>query len=179
MVAIIPEQTIFSLEDFMADPPEQMEWVDGQLVEKTGMTLKHSEIQAKLARYWGNFLNESGQGGQVYVELPCRTKKQGRRPDVAYLTPELCEEFGNLPALPQSPSLVAEIVSPTDLAEDLFLKADEYLESGCEEVWLVFPESRRVLILMPNQLLGFHAGTVVNTQLVLKGFSITVDELLG
>lgn len=179
MVAIIPEQTIFSLEDFMADPPEQMEWVDGQLVEKTGMTLKHSEIQAKLARYWGNFLNESGQGGQVYVELPCRTKKQGRRPDVAYLTPELCEEFGNLPALPQSPSLVAEIVSPTDLAEDLFLKADEYLESGCEEVWLVFPESRRVLILMPNQLLGFHAGTVVNTQLVLKGFSIAVYELLG
>jgi hypothetical protein len=31
-----------SLEDFLAHPPNGMEWVDGQLVEKTGMTVKHS-----------------------------------------------------------------------------------------------------------------------------------------
>jgi hypothetical protein len=35
----------FSLEDFVANPPEHMEWVDGQLVEKNGMTLRHGKIQ--------------------------------------------------------------------------------------------------------------------------------------
>ena len=30
----------------MANPPEGMEWVDEQLVEKTGITLKHSEFQS-------------------------------------------------------------------------------------------------------------------------------------
>jgi Uma2 family endonuclease len=61
----------------------------------------------------------------------------------------------------------------------LFAKASEYLESGCQEVWLVFPESRRVLIIIQNQTLGFNTGDVVNTQLVLKGFSVAVDELLA
>ena len=48
---------VFSLEDYMLNPPEHMEWVDGQLVEKNGMTLKHGRIQAKLASYWRNYLN--------------------------------------------------------------------------------------------------------------------------
>jgi Uma2 family endonuclease len=61
----------------------------------------------------------------------------------------------------------------------LFAKASEYLESGCQEVWLVFPESRRVLLITQNQTLGFNTGDVVSTQLVLRGFSVAVDELLA
>ncbi len=156
-----------SLEDFLANPPEHMEWVDGQLLEKTGMTVRHSRIQGRLVRYWGNYKDESGQGGDVFVELPCRTSKQGRRPDVAYLTAELLAQYGEAAALPQSPPLVGEIASPDDSAEDLFAKVQEYLESGCEEVWLVFPESRRVLVLIQGQTLGFNVGDVVSTQLVL------------
>lgn len=40
-----------SLEDWMQEPTEGREWVDGKLVEKNGMTLKHSRIQARLAHY--------------------------------------------------------------------------------------------------------------------------------
>lgn len=168
-----------SLEDFLANPPEHMECVDGQLVEKTGMTLRHSRIQGRLVRYWGNYKDESGQGGDVFVELSCRTSKQGRRPDVAYLTADLVAQYGEASALPQSPPLVGEIASPDDSAEELFAKAQEYLESGCQEVWLVFPESRRVLVLIPGQTLGFNVGDVVSTQLVLQGFSVAVDEFLA
>ncbi len=176
-VISVPE--IHSLEDYIANPPEGMEWVDGELVEKTGMTLKHSEIQGNLYFYWRSYINSNQQGGKVYTEVPCRTNKQGRRPDVAYLTPELVAQFGDVPTLPQSFPLIAEIVSPTDLAEDLFLKAQEYLQSGCEEVWLVFPDSRLVFVVTQNQILGFKAGDVVSTQKVLPGFSVAVDELLG
>lgn len=169
----------FSLEDFVANPPEHMEWVDGQLVEKNGMTLKHGEIQLRLGGYWGNYKDSSGQGGKVYTDVPCRTKKQGRYPDVAYLTPELVAQFGNVATLPQSFPLSAEIVSPTDLAEDVLLKAQEYLESGGEEVWLVFPESQWVMVMTENQGLMFTAGQVANTQKVLPGFSVAVDDLLA
>ena len=163
----------------MANPPDHQEWVDGQLVEKTGMTIKHSRMQCRLGRYWGNYAIESGQGGDAYTELPCRTLKQGRRPDVSYLTPELLTEFGEFPTLPQSPPLLAEIASPSDAAEDLFAKASEYLESGCREVWLVFPENHRILIITENQTLAFKAGDIINTQIVLLGFRITIDELFG
>lgn len=168
-----------SLEDYLANPPDQMEWVDGQLLEKTGMTVRHSIVQSRLDSYWRNHKNESRQGGEVLVELPCRTLKQGRRPDVSYITAEMLAEFGEAGALPQSPPLVGEIASPGDSAEDLFAKAQEYLESGCEEVWLVFPETRRVLVLTRNQTFGYSVGDMVSTQLVLQGFSVAVDEFLA
>lgn len=169
----------FSLEDFMLNPPDHMEWVDGQLIETTGMTVKHSRIQSRLDGYWRNYSSASGQGGEPHIELPCRTLRQGRRPDVSYLTAELLAQFGDVPVLPQSPPLIAEIASPTDAAEDLFAKATEYLESGCQEVWLLFPESRRILIITHNQTLAFNPGDIVSTQIVMLGFSVPVDELFA
>jgi Uma2 family endonuclease len=169
----------FSLDDFVANPPDRMEWVDGQLVEKNDMTLKHGEIQLKLGSYWRDYVNSSGQGGKVYTDVPCRTNKQGRSPDVAYLTPELVAQFGNAATLPQSFPLCAEIVSPTDIAENVLLKAQEYLESEGEEVWLVFPDSRWVMVITKNQGLMFTSGQVVSTQNILKGFSVPVDDLLA
>ena len=168
-----------ALEEFTVAPPDNMELVDGQLVEKNGMTLKTGKIQSKLDRYWGDYKDSSGQGGEVYVEVPCRTNRQIRRPDVAYLTPELVAQFGNLATLPQSFPLIAEIVSPTDIAEDVFLKAQEYLESSCQEVWLVFPESRLIFVMTQNQILTFRSGDTARTQQILIGFSIDVDRLLA
>ncbi|MEG4421600.1 Uma2 family endonuclease [Microcoleus sp. LAD1_D5] len=179
MVTATAAQKHFTLEEFMAHPPDQMEWVDGQLVEKNGATLKHGKIQSSLGCAWANYKNSSGQGGEAYVEVPCRTNRQIRRPDVAYLTPELVAQFGNLATLPQSFPLIAEIVSPTDIAEDVFLKAQEYLESSCEEVWLVFPESRLIFVITQNQILTFRAGDTASTQQILIGFSIDVDRLLA
>ena len=168
-----------ALEEFIAAPPDNMELVDGQLVEKNGMTLKTGKIQSRLSRYWGDYKDSSGQGGEAYVEVPCRTNRQIRRPDVAYLTPELVAQFGNLATLPQSFPLVAEIVSPTDIAEDVFLKAQEYLESSCQEVWLVFPESRLIFVMTQDRILTFRSGDTASTQQILLGFSIEVERLLA
>ncbi|HEY9600765.1 MAG TPA: Uma2 family endonuclease [Allocoleopsis sp.] len=177
---VVPNQIgAFSLEDYLQNPPENMEWVDGQLVEKTGMTLKHGRIQSRLARYWGNYKDNHNLGGEVYTEAPCRTNQQIRRPDVAYLTPELLAQFGDSNVLPQSFPLIAEIISPTDTAEDVFSKANEYLKSGCQEVWLVLPDSQWIVVITEQQRLLYTCGEVVNTQIILQSFSVAVDELLG
>lgn len=176
---VISNVSKFSLEDWMQNPPDHTEWVDGELFEKNGVTLKHSRIQGNLYFYWRNYKESSGQGGQVYTEVPCRSNKQGRVPDVAYLTPELLNQFGEPAVLPQSFPLIAEIVSPTDLAEEVIDKSQKYLQSGGEEVWLVFPENRWIIVITKNQRFVFTSGEVVNTQTVLKGFSVGVDELLA
>jgi len=80
--------------------------------------------------------------------------------------------------LPQSFPLCAEIVSPTDLAEDVIAKATEYLESGSEEVWLVYPENQWIIVVTKQTRSIFIAGEVISTQIVLPGFSIPVEELL-
>ncbi|MBD2597408.1 Uma2 family endonuclease [Nostoc spongiaeforme FACHB-130] len=171
--------TNYSLEDWLQSPPEGTEWVNGELLEKEEVTLKHSRIQGNLYFYWRNYKNTSEQGGEVYTEAPCLTNKQGRRPDVAYLTPELMQQFGEPAVLPQSFPLIAEIISPTDLAEDMIAKSQEYLQSGSEEVWLVFPENSWIIIITKNQRLVFIAGEVARTQTVLPGFNVAVNELLG
>lgn len=177
---VIPHPTeVFTLEDYLQNPPKNMEWVDGQLVEKIGMTLKHGRIQAKLATYWGNYNDNHNIGGEVYTEAPCRTNRQIRRPDVAYLTPQLLAQCGDSNVLPQSFPLIAEIISPTDTAEDVFAKADEYLASGCQEVWLILPESQWIVIFTQQQRLLFTNGEVVSTQVILPGFSVTVNQLLS
>lgn len=178
MVATLVRETL-TLDDFLANPPNHQEWINGQLTETTGMTVKHSDIQAGLIIAWGIYVKTSQQGGKVYAELPCKTNKQGRRPDVCYLTQDLVSQYGNAPSLPHSPPLVAEIASPVDSAEDLFAKATEYLASNCEEVWLIFPENKRVLIITYNQTLAFSNNDVITTQKVLAGFSINADELLA
>ena len=179
MIAAIAIPENMTLDEFVINPPEKMELIDGKLMEKDGMTLRHGEIQLRLGRYWGDYSYSSGQGGKVYTDVPCRTRKQGRSPDVAYLTPELATKFAGAATLPQSFPLCAEIVSPTDLGENVLLKAQEYLEFGGEEVWLVYPESRWVIIVTQSGGLMFSAGQIARTQRVLLGFEIAVDELLN
>jgi len=187
-----PLSTIRSLEDWMQNPPKGKEWVNGQLVDKhplrwingqlsdeNGMTLKHSRIQGNLYFYWRCYKDSSGQAGEVYTEVPCRTCKQGRSPDVAYLTPDLVTQYGDAKTLPQSFPLCAEIVSPTDLAEEVIAKAQEYLQSGSQEVWLVFPDAGWIIVVTEQFKLVFAAGEIVRTQVVLPGFSIAADELLA
>ena len=170
---------IISLEDWMQNPPDSTEWVNGELIEKTGMTLKHSRVQGNLYFYWRSYKDSSGQGGEIYTDVPCRTHKQGRFPDVAYLSPELVAQYGDAKVLPQSFPLSAEIVSPTDLAEDVIAKAQEYLQSGGQEVWLVYPDTRWIIVATEEFRKIFISGEVVSTQKVLPGFSIAVDELLA
>jgi Uma2 family endonuclease len=182
---------INSLEEWLENPPQGTEWVDGQLryknaevqiqdetIEVNGMTLKHSNTQANLATRWTNYKDQHEPGGQVYTEAPCKTKKQGRNPDVAYLPENLVVQYGNAKVLPQSFPLSAEVVSPTDFAEDVIAKAHEYLQSGGEEVWLIFPECRWVIAITQESRQIFISGEVVRTQKVLLGFSIAVDDLL-
>lgn len=40
-----------TLEEFITNPTEGKEWIDGNLIEKTGMTIRHGKIQANLAYY--------------------------------------------------------------------------------------------------------------------------------
>lgn len=172
---LIPNHT---LEEWLENPLPHTEWVDGRIIEKNGRTLKHSNIQAQFAYLWGNYVELSGQGGKVYTNVPCRTLKQGRRTDVAYLTPELVAQYGNEKVLPISFPLCAEIVSPTDLAEEVILKAQEYLISGSQEVWLVYPDYW-VIVLTQDSKTIFASGDIVSTQKILLGFSVAIDELLA
>jgi len=66
-----------------------------------------------------------------------------------------------------------------DRAEEVMAKSREYLQSGGQEVWLVFPDNRLIIVTTPESRLMFVSGEVVSTQKVLLGFNVAVDELLA
>lgn len=143
------------------------------------MTAKTGRIQARLARYWGNFKDANEPGGEVYTETACRTVGRVRCPDVAYLSPDRVREFGDFKVLPHSFPLIAEIISPTDEAEEVFTKVREYLESQGQDIWLIFPDSQWIMIVTADsqRLLGLHENA--STEKILPGFSIPVSELIA
>lgn len=156
--------------------PSLMEYVDGKLIEKTGATLHHGLTQGNLAIEWRNFAKTTQQMGKALISPPYATVEQIRRPDVAYMTAELLEQYGMPAIVPQSFPLIAEVASPDDKAEELFSKAREYLRSGCQEVWLLFPENAIVIIITAEQSLIFTKAETASTQTMLQGFSISVAE---
>jgi Uma2 family endonuclease len=87
--------------------------------------------------------------------------------------------LGNFTAFSQSFPLIAEVAYPEDSSEELFTKAQEYLESGFLEVWLLWTEARLIFVNLGQRWLLFNADEVVNTLTVLAGFSVAVSELLA
>ncbi len=168
-----------SREAWLDNPPPRTEWVNGALQPKRNMTLKHSKIQRRLSTLWSLYAEAQGLGGEVYTEAPCRTKHQGRAPDVGYLTPDLLAQHEDAKVLPQSFPLCAEIVSPTDLAEEVITKAYEYLESGGEEVWLVYPDSGWIMVVTAETREIFSGEEIATTRKVMPGFQVRVDGLLA
>jgi Uma2 family endonuclease len=168
-----------SLQGFLDHPLDHFEWVEDQLQEKQAMTAKTGRVQARLTRYWGSYKEPSGQGGEVYTETHCRTVNRVRCPDVAYLPPEMVTQYGDFKVLPQSFPLIAEVVSPTDPAEEVFTKVREYLASSCLEVWLVFPDSQWVMVITAQQQKLFTMTDSASTVAILTGFTIAVADLLA
>ncbi|MGI0494020.1 Uma2 family endonuclease [Alkalinema pantanalense CENA528] len=77
-----------------------------------------------------------------------------RSPDAAWisqsrwdaLTPEQRQKW-----VPLCPDFVVELKSPSDEIEDLRLKMQEYLDSGCQLGWLIDPDTQTVEIYRANQ----------------------------
>ncbi len=125
------------------------EVVDGEEVAKPIMSVYANVIASILARKMGNAA-EAGDLGQVVAEVLFRFQPRNtrmRRPDVAFVSYQRWAKDQDLTSgngWEVVPDLAVEVVSPTDLAAEVMRKVYEYLEAGVVEVWLVYPELRRV-----------------------------------
>ncbi len=60
----------FSLQEWLLEPIDGTEWVDGQIITKNYMGSKHSRAQARLARYWGNISRVKWSGWRSLYRSP-------------------------------------------------------------------------------------------------------------
>ena len=88
------------------------------------------------------------QLGLTVAEIDFRLAKDVvRKPDVAFISKQNMEIF-DLYHTPIGgpPTLAVEIISPSNLAQDTAKKIRQYLGSGAQAVWLIYPALRLVEI---------------------------------
>ena len=74
-----------------------------------------------------------------------------------------------------APDIAVEVVSPRDTAAHLKRKVDAYLQGGSKAVWVVFPDSRSVMVHTADSVHELKGNQKIENPL-LPGFSIPVSE---
>lgn len=103
-----------------------------------------------------------------------------RQPDISVISRERIRATSPDSYFEAAPELAIEVVSPSDSAEDLDVKTKQYLESGAQQVWILYPKTQTIhvfsigaapVILNQDQTLG--GGDL------LPGFSAPVASLFA
>ena len=77
------------------------------------------------------------------------------------------------------PALCVEVVSPTDLAEEVMTKVTEYLTAGVKLVWVVYPMLQVVMAFdSPTSAKVYGRTDPVPADPVVPGFAFTLSELI-
>jgi len=118
-----------------------MEYVDGQIVERHLGEYRHSRLQTLIV---GVLLPlERSRRFHVFTEQRVRvlgTKHRYRIPDVCVMALPYRSE----PVLTTPPHLVVEILSPDDETADLLAKVADYLRFGVSHIWIADPYKHTV-----------------------------------
>jgi Uma2 family endonuclease len=182
MIATLAKQTYLPADLLQMADAAAFELVDGRLVEKNVGTLSclvegtmyhkirgHCE-QNRLGPVWTGTM-----GFQCFPDRPNKVRK----PDVSFVkAARFMPEMLHTGFLPIAPDLAVEVISPGDLAYEVNVKIDEYLQAGVPLVWVVDPESRVVDVYRRT---GEHSRLHENDELlgedVLPEFRCRIAEL--
>jgi Uma2 family endonuclease len=133
--------TTVPVEEYLRTTYEpDMEYVNGQLVERNVGEYFHSYLQSLIA----HLLNGRGSGRRfrVFTELRVRVSAELR-----YRIPDICVKAlpHEITPILEKPDLVIEVLSPDDEASEMLLKIADYLQAGIPHVWIVDPHKRTVV----------------------------------
>ena len=81
--------------------------------------------------------------GQAFVELSILTPAGVLVADVAWASADFMAARGFETPYGRAPEICVEVTSPSNSRKEMREKIDAYLAAGAEEVWLVYPNSKR------------------------------------
>jgi Uma2 family endonuclease len=159
----------------LPDDGMHREIIQGELITLPPPKWKHSDVARRANRA---LLSLEDQGlGDVYVEAGYRLSDNPPtwiQPDVSFLRAERVHASEQDGYLTGAPDLAIEIVSPSDSARDLDHKVEALLTAGGQQVWVVYPDSRKVRVCLRD---GTSYNRSVNDTLSFHGCEFPVARL--
>jgi Uma2 family endonuclease len=110
----------------------------GRLLMTPPPSVYHGRVQANLT-----YKLKAVLGGHVITEAPIVTPTGVYIADIAWASVSFILGHGSESPLTRAPELCIEVVSPSNSVKELTEKREAYLAAGADEVWIVYPESKR------------------------------------
>jgi Uma2 family endonuclease len=161
---------------------ERYEIINGVRVEREPMGAFETVLASWLSYLMNSFAAGKKLGLAVNEVLFVLNAARAlhRRPDVAFVsyarwpTSVVARE----PAWNVVPDLVIEIVSPTNLAEEIDRKITDYFQAQVRLVWVFYPDSGRVYVYQsPTHVSILERTETLNGGEVLPGFRLPIAQL--
>jgi Uma2 family endonuclease len=183
-----PARRRMTTEELLALPENGMDrWlIDGELREKP-MTIRnrfHSSVMARVAAILLFWLDQQPQPrGQVYCgECGVRLRRDPDLTvgvDVVYVPPEVVTVQSDQTTIVDGvPTVIVEILSPSDTVEEINEKIAAYRAAGVPHVWVVDPYLRTVVVHRPDKLpVLFNTTQEITAEPQLPKFKVAVSRM--
>ena len=182
MSILLEEPPAFAVKESWRDLDREFEVVNGIEVQLREMSAKSRVEGSRLARILSNYGLANGIGEahhEVKIRLPTPVGNQ-RIPDVIFVSASkwpLDRELPDTDAWEILPELCVEILSPTDVSDDVKEKADEYFAAGVKEVWVIDPKRKEIQVFSsPKKMTFLSEGDVLKGGSILPGFELPITR---
>ena len=140
--------------------------------------LRHNLIRQRIAMKLIQFV-ESRNLGIVVEEMDFRLSPDTvRNPDVAFITAEHVKKIDlDRSPVDGAPAFAVEVISPSNSAQDMAKKTQQYLQAGCSIVWIVYPSLRVVEIHSASGSRQVRAPELLREETVPR-FSLSLSYIL-
>ncbi|ETI66563.1 Uma2 family endonuclease [Neobacillus vireti] len=183
----LPQDHLIKLEEFykMREKTDKlMEFIDGTVFMTPSPSTKHQRVSGRIFAKLFNFLE--GKTCEVFhapfdIELH-RENMEGNK----IIIPDL-SVIGDKSGLTENryvgvPSIIMEILSPSNQSHDLVFKLNLYMQYGVKEYWIINPmlNTFQVYVLDSEgqyQQLDVLKQTGILKSAVLEGFEISLEEI--
>src|SRR5690348_3321718 len=122
-----------------ANVPGKLELDNWGRILMTPPSFYHGVIAGRLVRRLAAAL-----GGEAVTDATIATPSGVFLPDVAWASPQFMSQHGSEFAVTRAPEICVEVVSPSNSVRELNEKRNAYLAAGAQEVWMVYPQSKRI-----------------------------------
>jgi len=132
------------------DDGQKHELIEGEHIIMPPPKRPHTRVQQNLQDALRPYVREH-RLGEVHIEAGFKlSPKTWLQPDVSFVRSAQMERGDPNEYYEGSPALAIEVASESNTAAHLDLKMELYFAHGAEEVWVVFPQTRRVRAHFPD-----------------------------
>ena len=172
--------TLLTVEQFDQLPIREgilYELSEGEVVTMTEPMPRPNLVRDNIAAALRDFAH-ARRLGSVLVENGYQLAPETVRiPDVSFIPVDRMREVDLDKRIQGAPALAIEVVSPSDLAEELKQKVKQYLDAGAKAVWVFYAKTREVEVFRAGgaTFVRREPETLEDSD-VLPGFSLDLKS---